>query len=253
MHPPPELRTDHLHGAQAAFADALWAGAPPAGLSAPQPDEVARRFGVYRNNVMHGLSRALERRFPVIARLVGSEFFAALARSFAAAHPPRSPVLIDWGDAFADFLARFPPLAQLPYLPDVARLEFARGSAYHAADAAPAPAEALVTEDPGRLHLRLHPSVHLIASPWPVLTIWRANQAGRPPARIPAHHREHALIARTRALEVIVEPLDAPSHAVLSALQRGTRLAEAAGPDDPAAALTLLLRHQLITHIGATP
>ena len=126
-----------------AFHKGLFDGVVPEGVTAQAPSETEQRFAVYRNNVAHSLIQALRSRFPTIEALVGAEFFAAMARVFAAHHPPAGPVLAEWGDGFADFLTRFPPVAKLPYLPDVARVEFARGRAYHAADCAPIDPETL--------------------------------------------------------------------------------------------------------------
>lgn len=109
------------------FRAGLFSGSLPPGVTARDPAEAPRRFVVYRNNVIHSLSVALSRRFPVIERLVGAECFAGLARLFIESHPPESPVLLQWGGAFPGFLADCPPLAGLPYLADVARLELLRG------------------------------------------------------------------------------------------------------------------------------
>ena len=126
----------------AQFRSGLSSGAVPPGMTALDPAEVERRFAVYRNNVAHSLSRALASRYPVIERLVGEDFFRPLAAAFIAAHPPASPMLFQWGGEFPGFLAGFPPLRDLPYLADVAELEWLRGQAYHAADAQPADATA---------------------------------------------------------------------------------------------------------------
>ena len=235
---------------QTEFHAALWLTAPPEGLTAPAPQEIPRRFAVYRNNVRHSLSRALAARFPVIEALVGAAFFTAMAGVFIAKAPPASPVLQDWGRAFPGFLDGFPPLAHLPWLGDVARLEWARGTAVHAADATPMPPEALAAAlalpDPAPLRLRLHPSVTLFRSAHPALSIWQAHQPGAPRRPLPPGP-EHALIGRQPDFAVVVAPLDADTHAVLSALARGAPLGQAAAQADPTAALTLLLRHGLIT------
>ncbi len=254
---PPERA--HL-ATETAFHAALWRQEAPEGLTAPDPAEVERRFAVYRNNVQHGLARALAARFPVVERLVGAEFFAALARAFAALHPPRNPVLLAWGQGFADFLQEFPPVASLPYLPDVARLEWARGLAYHAEDAPALPQDALSSalsdcDDPGRLMFCLHPSVRLVAFAHPAVSLWSAHQGADPPGRITATGPEQALIARDPGLAVVVEPTDPATHAVLAALAEGRTLGRAATAGPPAPALALLLRHSLITRIttGETP
>jgi hypothetical protein len=230
---------------EAAFHAALWQADPPPGLSAPE-GEAARRFSVYRNNVQHGLTRALAARFQVVEQLVGAEFFTAMARVFIAGAPPEHSVLLSWGESFPAFLDGFPPVAHLPWLSDVARLELARGRAYHAADAAPVDPSALAAADPARLSLALHPSVELFASANPAVRIWAAHQPGAAPLG-PLEGPDHALIARRPDFAVVVEPVDEGTHAVLSALAAGLPLGDAAAATDPTAALTLLLRHGLIT------
>jgi len=239
---------------EAAFHAALWQADPPGGLTAPAPEEVPRRFAVYRNNVRHSLSRALAARFPVVEALVGPAFFTAMAGVFIAEAPPTSPVLQDWGAAFPGFLDRFPPVAHLPWLGCVARLEWARGRAVHAADAAPVPAERLAGPDPEALRLRLHPSVALCRSAHPAVSIWQAHQPGAARGPLPPGP-EHALIGRQPDFAVVVLPVDAGTHAVLGALAAGAPLGRAALQSDPTAALTLLLRHGLITATltGETP
>lgn len=63
-----------------AFASGLTGGTLPPGLTAQAPDEAARRFAVYRNNVAVSLLAALADRFPVIERLIGPDFFAAMGQ-----------------------------------------------------------------------------------------------------------------------------------------------------------------------------
>lgn len=241
-------------GVQDAFCAGLLGGAePPPGITAPVPSEAALRFKVYRNNVQHGLSRALAAQFPVVAQLVGPEFFAAMARAFIATAPPRDPVLLYWGAALPAFVARFAPVAHLPYLADVARLEYVRARASHAADAVPINPDALHVCAPQDLRLVLHPSVSLFCAHTPAVQIWLSHQPGRARAPLVAGP-DHALIARRPDFGVAVEPLDQGSHDVMSALCSGETLGQAACRADPTAALTLLLRHGAIIHAetGAT-
>jgi hypothetical protein len=67
----------------------------------------ARRFAVYRNNVAVGLIGALEARYPVARRIAGDDLFRAMARAFAGAHRPRSPVMIAYGGEFPEFVAEY--------------------------------------------------------------------------------------------------------------------------------------------------
>lgn len=202
-----------------AFRSGIFGAGLPVGVTARDPDEAERRFAIYRNNVLHSLTEALAARFPVVARLVGAEFFAAMAREFITRHPPESPMLFEWGGAFPAFLEDFPPVAGLPYLPDVARLERARGRAYHAADVEPLPPAALA-EAAGRadcIALGLHPSVALIASGHAIHAIWAGNQPGVTPGPI-SDRPETVLVLRDRTLEVPVWRLGPGEAAFCAAL-----------------------------------
>lgn len=157
--------------------------APP-GLTDPAGRPAGRRFDVYRNNVTHSLTEALRQGFPVLRKLLGDDFFAALAREHLRAHPPASPLLMFYGADLPGFLERFPPVAHLGYLPDVARLELALRDSYHAADAGPVPPEMLQRLAPETFlasRLALAPSLRLLRSRWPVHAIWSANMRGTAP------------------------------------------------------------------------
>jgi len=89
---------------------------------------------IHRNTVMKGWLDALRANYPTIAQLVGDEWFDACALEYARAHPARSPVLALYGEEFPAFLATFAPAAELPYLPDVARIDRLWVEAHTAAD-----------------------------------------------------------------------------------------------------------------------
>jgi len=122
---------------QRSFAAALLDPAlpAPAGLVGPDGKPSSRRFAVYRNNVIVGLTQTLKDAYPAVHRIVGSEFFHALARAFVVGALPRSPMLFDYGAGLPGFIGRFEPASVLPYLADVARIERARTEAYHSAEA----------------------------------------------------------------------------------------------------------------------
>lgn len=214
---------------ETAFAAAL---ADPA---APAPPgyggaEAARRFAVHRNNVVSGLVDGLAGTYPAVLALVGESFFRAAARDFARACPPRSPVLIDYGGGFAAFLAAFRPAASLPYLPDVARLEWARTRVYHAAEATPAPLALLGSVPPETLagrRLAAHPALRLVRSRWPAATLW-AETTGRAARTLRGLDRaETALVLRPDAA-VTVDVLTPGEDAFLAALLDGAVIGAAA-------------------------
>lgn len=137
------------------------------------------RFGIYRNNTFISLTEALKAIYPVVVRLVDARFFGYLAHEFIKAKPPREARLAVYGRDFAKFIARFPACQGLPYLPDVARLEWAVNQAVCSGERLALGASALACV-PGPFiaesHLVLQPSVRFAVSRWPVLDIWRTNQ-----------------------------------------------------------------------------
>lgn len=202
----------------------------PKTLAWPDGSEPARRFAVYRNNVMVSLVSALETRFPAARRIVGEAFFARLARAYAFENPPRSPVMATYGDDFADFVALEPGLEELPYLADVIRLEAARTRAYHAADREPLGPAAFATLDHealDRLMVEIHPSVEIVRSPHPVVGIWAMNAGEAELGPIEDWIPQDALIARP-ALDVVVRELPPGGATFLVALGHGRPLGGAA-------------------------
>jgi hypothetical protein len=203
--------------------------APPAALLTPAGAYPERRFGVYRNNVVAGLVRALESRFPVVARLVGQEFFRAMAQLYVTEDPPRSPILFRYGSSFPVFIESFAPAAGIPYLADVARLELLRGRAYHAADAPPLSPDVFATLDAdelGTTGLRFRPSVEFLSSRYPVVSIWRTHQGGGDP-RVSSFEPEAALVVRP-VMDVEVHLLPRGGYPFLTALAQGASFSRAA-------------------------
>jgi len=201
----------------------------PPGVVSHTAEVPTKRFAVYRNNVVASLVAALKVRFPAVMRIVGEEFFAAMARVFVTTHPPRSPILMFYGDTFADFIEGFAPASDLPYLADVARLEAARTHAYHAADAPPLdPMEIKSIEESGLGSLRIarHPSAQIVRSRFPIVTIWAMNAGEMELQPIADWSGEDALVVRPY-LEVEVRKLPPGGAAFLAALYAGHPLASA--------------------------
>lgn len=262
-------------GLLARFASALGdpGQAPPAGLRAWNGSDVRHRFNVHRNSFVAGLVQALGETLPVCRQAVGAEPFDAWAVAFVRTHPPRTPVLADWGADFAPWAqANDHARATCPWLPALARLERARVVACHAADAAPLGVAVLARRaaDSGALlqaRLRLHPSCHVLRAGWTVVSLWAAHQGPAAPRDLAVHEQpESALVLRddTRGGEVLVLPLHEVAADFCSTLHAGGTLGEAlagavalAMPPEPGAAdapafdlagmLALLIRHGAIT------
>lgn len=235
----------------------------PEGLVGPDGRPSAKRFAVYRNNVVVGLVQALQAAYPAVHRLVGDDFFRVMGAYYVRRDPPASPILLHYGESFPDFLGIFEPVAHLPWLPDVARLERARLLAFHAAEVPALRPEALAHVAPGDFGaqvLRLHPSVHVLTSRYPARTIWQANLSpDAPPAIDPTSGGEDTLILRPGA-EVLALSLPPGGAAFAQAVQSGRTVMAAAMEGmtvtpgfDMAATLGLLLTRGAIIDLSDTP
>lgn len=148
-------------------------------LSAPQNLTPKEGLGIYRGSSIAKLSRTLKSIYPVCCRLVDSQFFAATAVSFIRSFPSLSPDLGDYGAQFPDFLANFPPVAKLPYLPDVARLEWYWHRVFNGEDNTELDLTALgavAQEKWGELVFYLPRNSVLLESVYPIHRIWEVNQ-----------------------------------------------------------------------------
>lgn len=172
-----------LHDLQKAMLRAIAGGSEAEAVSHIVEGGIdpALRLDIYRSTFLSTLVKALRLSYPAVERLTGAEFFEGAARRFIENDPPRSAHLDDYGAGFADFLSGFAPAASLPYLADVARLEWAVTQALHAKDAAPldlARLSALGEASLARLVFTPHPSVRFLCADFPADSIWRAVLSG---------------------------------------------------------------------------
>lgn len=171
----------------------------PEGVVGPRGKRANKRFAVYRNNVTISLINALAEIFPAILRLVGEEFFRNMARVYLTREPPRSALVFEYGTGFASFLEGFEPVARLPYLPDVARMERAWLDAFHAADAEPLTPDTLgmfPQQDLVNLIFTAHPATRIIESRFAAVSIFSANRENRSVEHIQPLDPEDGLITR---------------------------------------------------------
>lgn len=192
---------------------------------------IAARIAVYRATVQGSLIEVLGAAFPVVRRVVGDGFFRSLAGRFAAAAPPAVPQLSVYGGNFADFIAREDVGRRLPYLADTARLEWARGESYFAADAAPLDPARLAALSPDVLAqtiLRWHPATRLVTSAFPIHHIWEINQPEVDDIpQIDFAESQSVLVSR-RGHQIMTRAIIAADAAFMAAVASGKNLGEAA-------------------------
>ena len=221
-----------LRDQQARFTAAILSSAAP-GVPGIRSDGISpdARLGFYRTNVFENYRKALAATYPAVVELVGVGFFAVLAREYAPRQPSRSGDVGRHGEQFAEFLSRHACARELPYLSDVARLEWCMEESFNEADHAPlslASLAAVREEYQGRLRFLLAPSCRLLTSRFPVLRIWEACQPHFE-SGVAVDLRQGAVnvLVRRQGFSVIAEVVTSDEFAMLSALAGGDGFAEA--------------------------
>jgi hypothetical protein len=221
---------------------------------------VGSSASVMRSDVV-SLTEALATRFPVCRSLAGDDVFRAMAHAFIALSPPLFPVPVTYGNGndFGDFIDTFPPARPVPYLGDMARLEAARTRASHAADASPLTVVELAAFAPyawERCLAVLHPSVQVVRSTYPLVTIWEAH-ATESLGPVESSRPEDALIARPD-LEVEVHRLPPGGAVFIQHLMSKATFREAADKAavadprfDRVTSLSMLLSRHLIVGLNS--
>lgn len=173
-----------LRDLQAAFASHLTGDdrADLLGAVAGGAIPAAARLQVHRHHVRHSLAAALASTFPTVQAIVGEPFFRSMAEAFVLNDSPNQPVLAEYGAGLPAFIAGYGPAASLPYLGDMARLDWALNLAFHEPVSGTLAAEDLAGMPPERLldlRLALAAGTTVIRSPYPIDRIWHASQPGR--------------------------------------------------------------------------
>jgi hypothetical protein len=223
-----------LRDLQAAFAAHIM-GADRADLVAAVAGDTipaAARLSVYRHHVFESLGTALAATFPTVQALVGVDFFRGLARAFVGHALPAQPVLTEYGADFPAFIAGYEAARDLPYLADVARLDWALNLAFHAPLGGRLQAEdlsALPAERLPSVSLALAAGVVLISSRYPLDRIWETSQPGAANETVDLNSGASNLLVLRRPDDAAFVSLSAGEAAFMAALTAGMSLERAAG------------------------
>lgn len=219
-----------LRDLQRAFAAHLAGEDQPALAAEIRP--AGGRLNIHRHHVLDSLASALAATFPTVHAVVGADFFRALARAFIGRSLPVRPVLAEYGAGFPAFIAGYDVARDLPYLADVARLDWALNLAFHAeaggrlvaADLAAIPADRLPS-----LQLALAPGTALISSAYPLDRIWAASQPGASADPVDLGGGGAHLLVLRQTDDAAFVALSVGEAAFVAGLGEGLSLEEAAG------------------------
>lgn len=192
---------------------------------------VERRLAIYRANMVAAADKALSAAYPVARQVVGAEFFHGLAREYQRGTPSTSGDLTEFGASFHAFLATFEHVQDMPWLPDLARLEWAVHRAYGAADAPEwdaAVLAAVAPDEQAAIRFQWAPGTTLVTSRFPIVHVWTIHQPGYTGEfNVAWDSAETALVAR-QGFVVDVTECDAGDATFLEASLAGAPLGDAA-------------------------
>ena len=242
-----------LRDLQAAFAAHLKGEDRPDLVEVVVGDTIsaAARLRIHRHHVRQSLAGALAATFPTVQAIVGEAFFRTMAEGFVLRELPAQPVLAEYGAGFPAFVRGYGPAAALPYLTDMAQLDWALNLAFHA------PLEDRLTTSgladlPAKRLFDLKPALAagstLLRSPYPIDRIWHASQPGATVGTVSLEEGPASVLVLRWPDDAAFASLDAAEEGFLAALVDGSSLGEAAEaavsvePDvDPSRILARLL------------
>lgn len=217
----PSLRELQIRFAETLFSDEPLGAGFLAWCAGPHAEA---GVAAYRRGVRANLSGAVRASYPVVGRIVGDGFFEVAIRRYVAGHASTCGDLNAYGHDFGDFLAGFEPAAGLPYLPDVARMEWHVQEVYGLADAPAQDLSLLAEVGPerwGDLRFGLDPAHVVFASDWPLARLWHVNQPGYAGDFSVDFDAAQTVLIHRRPVGTAVEALTQGEAALLTTLSAG--------------------------------
>lgn len=186
-----------------------------------------QRIAIYRDSILEAQIAALKENYPVVYELIGEECWQQVAQQYVNEHPSQSVYLFEFGRNFPTFINKLEQLSALPYLSDVAKLEWHWQAALFGPDAQSIDIQALTELPQSRLIFRLQPNATLVNLQYPADSIWQWHHD--PATPLPRIERGdiHLLIWRVND-EVMMERLETNTAQFLTACSDGLNLTEIA-------------------------
>ncbi len=201
----------------------------PKALNPQGGDPGVERLLVHARGYFVRLEEALTETYEAVRHVLGAETFSTLAHDYARRYPSRNYNLSFTGKHFPEFLKTCPLTKELPFLPDLAKLEWEVGQAFHATEELPVNPTAFAGMAMGDWeHTRIifQPSVRLVTSAWPVLDIWNARRQPPSEIKIDVVDRPQRVLLSRWGFQVRGALLEETPYALLEGLLQGKTLGE---------------------------
>ena len=239
--PPPTLRELQRWMAALILDPQRLETSSPEAITSLDREAALQRLHVYADGYPARIEESLAENFPALAHLTGAAAFHALTHRYLHAVVLPSYNLNDAGAALAAFLRADPLAAGLPFLSDLAELEWRVARAFHAAALPPLDPTRLTAwsaDDWEHAVLRFQPAVALVSSAWPIRELWECQGTPIEAIDVDLNGRpDHVLVYRA-GFAVHCLSLPAPEARALRDALAGRHLGElverlAADDDDP--------------------
>lgn len=182
------------------------------------------QLAIYRGSVIGGLVDAMSGIYPAVKAAVGEKFFEAMATRYVAEHPSRSASLDAYGQYFVDFIGGFKPAETLPYLKDIAWLDWHWHRAFHQADPSALSWEELsqVSEEAyPQLRFELIDSLYCFTSNFPISKIWAMSRYPDDEAQeVDLTSGGEAVVVYRSGLDVVVDAVSQEVYWMLKSIKK---------------------------------
>jgi hypothetical protein len=215
---------------QLALAERILGGDAPdldAWIAVPPGVDAAERLSAYTNGYPARIRESLREAYPALLHILGDRSFAELAERYLPHVPAGEPNLNFVGSALPGFVAHDSLARDLPFLPDLARLEWAVNDCFHARLADPF--DALACEDwkPeawSSACIDFQPGTALVRSPWPVRALRECRNVAREEIDVDLVDRPENVLVHRADLDVVTRVVDDTEAEALDLLLAGEPL-----------------------------
>jgi hypothetical protein len=189
------------------------------------------RLEVYAQGYIARIHEALTESYQAVGQVLGHEMFVKLAEDYANHYPSEDYNLSLAGRHLSSFLKVYDAVRELPFLPDLARLEWEITEAFHAFEHSAESLEMLgsLTEaDWEKIKIEFQPHVHILKSDWPVWDIWQVRKEPVEKIKIDLIGRSQQILIYRKDWRVKCESVSMSQFLLLEGLLQSKTLGEAA-------------------------
>jgi hypothetical protein len=200
-------------------------------IALPPGADAAERLAAHTHGYPARIRESLRETYPALAHILGDGDFAKLAERYLPHVPAGESNLNFIGSALPAFVAADPLARDLPFLPDLARLEWAVGECFHARLAGPFDAAACAAWTPADWsHARIdfQPGVALVRSRWPLRALRDCRNVAREEVDVELVDRPENVLVHREDLDVVTRAVDDGEAAALALLLAGAPLGRVA-------------------------